>query len=535
MRVFLQSGNGGWQAVVSDTGQVNSGALGKQETGVVLFGPSQNGTVSVALCLAAGSAALRPSLQPPMNGQPGFNFSFTVPAQQNVGHHLRRRAVPRRQPARRQGCGVAAEAVFGVRLGAGPARQHSPRGVNFSGFGDSHWDDIGIGKVLATLETNTTPNDILAFGAGTRLKGTASCTAISLETRFGTLKTSLDKIVAVAGDRDHSGKAIVLFRDGQALTGKLHVENFAFTLNTGLQIDAPAERLDRLYMRATDGTAAAAGDRPILLQTSEGERLALAPTGKEKMALVSPWGRIEFPLDNLVRVASVAEPPGQRVVLRDGTRLFGYLEAGTLRLATRSFGTLVLSPLDMHELRGPHELENDEATRPANGSAAAPTVELLGENVLIGGVDLPVLHIVTSGQAIAIPPGQIRKLRPGEADPHTEEVSFEAELWDGGKLVGKLAEGMLPLRCGSGPKAVPAHDVVEINVPAPVLSEAMRKRIAEQIRDLGVGDYAKRKAAYAALVELGPLAKTQLSEVVQQTSDAEVRRAGRQILEKAGK
>ena len=406
--------------------------------------------------------------------------------------------------------------------------------LNFSGFGDSHWDDIGIGKVLSTLETNTTSNDILAFGAGTRLKGTASCSAIALETRFGTLKTALDKIVAVAGDRDHSGKAVVLFRDGQALTGKLHVENFAFTLNTGLQIDTPVERLDRLYMRASEGTAAG-GDKPILLQTSDGERLALAPTGKEKMALVSPWGRIEFPLENLVQVASVAEPPGQRIVLRDGTRLFGYLEAGTLRLATRSFGTLTLSPLDMHELRGPHELENDDATQPANSKVAAPTVALLGENVLIGSIDLPMLHIVTSGQSIAVPPGQIRKLRAGEADPHTEEVAFEAELWDGGKLVGKLAENMLPLRCGSGPKAVPAHDVVEINVPSPLLSEVMRKKIAEQIRDLGAGDYAKRKAAYAALVEVGPLARTQLSEVVQQTSDAEVRRAGRSILEKMGK
>ncbi len=155
--------------------------------------------------------------------------------------------------------------------------------------------------------------------------------------------------------------------------------------------------------------------------------------------------------------------------------------------------------------------------------------------MLIGGINLPALHIVTAGQTIAVPPGQIRKLRAGEADPHTEEVAFEIELWDGGKLVGKLAESSLPLRCGNGPKAVPAHDVVEINVPSPDLSDAMRKKIADLIRNLGAGEYDKRKAAYSALLELGPLARTQLSEVVQQTSDAEVRRAGRAILEKMGK
>ena len=83
-QIFLNSGNGGWQATVSDSGQLNPAVLGKQETGVVLFGPAQNGQVSVALYLAGPSGAARPAMQPMGNGRPGFSYSFTLPPQKTA-------------------------------------------------------------------------------------------------------------------------------------------------------------------------------------------------------------------------------------------------------------------------------------------------------------------------------------------------------------------------------------------------------------------------------------------------------------------
>jgi HEAT repeat protein len=77
--------------------------------------------------------------------------------------------------------------------------------------------------------------------------------------------------------------------------------------------------------------------------------------------------------------------------------------------------------------------------------------------------------------------------------------------------------------------------VVEIHVPSPAISESTRNKIAALIRDLGSSEYAKRKAAAAGLQEFGPLARPQLSEVLQQTSDPEVRRSAQTILEEVNK
>jgi hypothetical protein len=535
--VFLNCGNGAWQAAISDAGKVNPAGLDKKETGLVLFNPSQNGCVSVALRLAGPTAKVRPAIQPINNGQPIlFSYALNVPPRKSAA--ILYGAAQCRLTEQPDANGVASQLKpFSGSSWVDDLPAEIRRAVvNFGSFGsDFQWEDVGIGKVLARLEKNTGPTDILAFGAGTRLKGTAACTAFSLETRFGTLTTSLDKVVAVAGARDHSGRAVVLFRDGQALTGKLHVENFVFTLNSGVRIEAAGDHLERLYMRASvSGTAsssAAAADQGAMLQTIEGERLALAATGKETFVLASPWGRFEFPLDELAWVSAVADPPGHRVVLRDGTRLFGYLAGRPLKLPTRSFGAQAVSTQEVQAIRGfpDKEIVDDPLQR------GEPCVVLSGDNLLIGRVDLPALHIVASGQSIAVPPGQIRKFRAADLGPQTEQAIYEVELWDGSKVAGKLAEGMLPVRRGEASRLVPAHDVVEIYVPSPILSPATRNRIAELIGELGSSDYPQRKAARAALLEMGALAKPQVEDAFQHTSDAEVRRAAHLILDEMNK
>ena len=545
--VFLNCGNGAWQSAISDAGKVNPAGLDKKETGMVLFNPSQNGCISVALRLAGPTGKVRPAIQPINNGQPIlFSYSLNVPPRKTAA--ILYGAAQCRLAEQPDANGVAAQLkpFSGSSWVEDLPAEIRRAVVNFGSFGsDFQWEDVGIGKVLARLEKNTGPSDIMAIGAGTRLKGTAACASFSLETRFGTLTTSLDKVVAVAGARDHSGRAVVLFRDGQALTGKLHVENFVFTLNSGVRIEAAGDHLERLYMRASYGgtgsngagpsqtasSVAGAADQGAMLQTIEGERLALAATGRETMALASPWGRFEFPLDELAWVSAVAEPPGHRAVLRDGTRLFGYLAGGPLKLPTRSFGVQAFSPQEVQAIRGfpDKEVVDDPLQR------GEPCVVLSGDNLFIGQIDLPALHIVASGQTIAVPPGQIRKFRAADADPQGEQTTYEVELWDGSKVAGKLVEGMLPVRHGEVSRLVPAHDVVEIYVPSPILSPATKSRIAALIADLGSSEYPKRVAARAALLELGALSKPQLEEAFQHTSDAEVRRSAHMVLDEMNK
>ena len=177
MRIVLNSGNGGWPVAVSDTGQVNSAALGKQETGVVYFGPSQNGTLSVALCLAGHNSAVRPTLQAPMTGQPGFTYSFAVPPRKTASIIYGAGPVPRQQSARRQGRGRAVEAVRRHVLGPGLAGRYSPVGAQlqrlrrFALGRNRHWQGAGHAG------NKHHPKRHLGLRPGTRLKGTASCAA----------------------------------------------------------------------------------------------------------------------------------------------------------------------------------------------------------------------------------------------------------------------------------------------------------------------------------------------------------------------
>ena len=83
--IFINpGGNGDWQTMLGESGQANPAALGKQETGVVLYGPVQNGTVSLVLYLAGPKGAVRPTIHPFGNGQPGFAYSLSLPPQKTA-------------------------------------------------------------------------------------------------------------------------------------------------------------------------------------------------------------------------------------------------------------------------------------------------------------------------------------------------------------------------------------------------------------------------------------------------------------------
>ena len=92
------------------------------------------------------------------------------------------------------------------------------------------------------------------------------------------------------------------------------------------------------------------------------------------------------------------------------------------------------------------------------------------------------------------------------------------------------SERVLPIRNGEQVYQVRARDVVEVHRPTPTISESLRRTIAQRIRELGSDEFETREAASGAIQELGYLAKQQLSEVLGETSDPEVRRRVEQIL-----
>ena len=84
--IFINpGGNGDWQAMLSESGQVNPAALGTQETGILLWVPVQNGTISLALYLAGQKGTVRPTIQQfGNNRQANFTYSFALAPRQTA-------------------------------------------------------------------------------------------------------------------------------------------------------------------------------------------------------------------------------------------------------------------------------------------------------------------------------------------------------------------------------------------------------------------------------------------------------------------
>jgi hypothetical protein len=532
-------GSGQYQSLMTDAGSTTAAALGKKETGMVLFGQPNSGQLSVALFLAGATSKIKPTFSSQNQMQFILSYNLSIPAGKTAA--IAYGAAQCRLAAPPDAKAVATllkpfSARSWVRDLPGEIRKAI---ANLRGSSlDDDWDDDGSAFDLASLEIVQGATDLLALGSQTRMKGTATCSTVTLQTRYGPVKTALNELIAVIGPRRAGLPSHVVFRDGQVLSGKLAAADLKFTTHTGLEIALKPESIDRLVMRAGAEAKKQSAEVFAMLQTVDGERLALVRGEKQPLWASTPWGRLSFSVEEIDRLSASSEELGHRIRQRDGTRMFGYLDPANLTLPTLTFGRQSFSPLAIREIRAlPPASGYPKTAEEGHDAPAAAHVVLTGENILLGRVDASTIEIVTAGQKIAVPPGQIRHLRAGEADDAARPEAnhnagnCEGELWDGSTFSGRIATMVLPVRSGSTVWQIPVRDIVEIHVPTPTMSEATRTRIGELIRDLGHPEYEKRKAASAALADLGLLAKPQLSEAARQTADPEVRRSAETLLE----
>ena len=518
------------QILVTDTGNPAAGVLGKKDTGIVAFVPPNNMQMSVVFHLAGARSKVKPVMRCDQNMRFTFTYSLAVPPGKSVGilHGIAQRRLVTPPDAK---AAAAFLKPFGDRKWTADLPRDVRRtlvnlgGISFGGLG---------GASRATLESlgvEPGSSDVLAVGETTRLQGTATCTGLAIETRYGPVKIAFDDVAAVVGRRHGSRRPRIFLRDGQVYSGKLQVEGLKFTMNTGLPVALSAENLDRLVMHLRSDEKDPPAEVFAMLETIDGDRLALVRSEAEQVTVTTPWGDRKTALEEIRRWVAAEGHFGHRLVLRDGSRLFAFLDERPLAVKTLVFGARELPAVDVRAIVAVDGKAGDEWD-PAD--IAAPHLVLAGENLMVGRVDLPAIHLITAGQAIPVPPNQIRLMRnvsDGDETPGEGGRLFEAELWDGGTLAGKLREVVLPVRSGDRVVEVLARDVVEIRVPSPTVAEGIRTKIAKLIRDLGHPDYATREAARKTLAELGHLPRLQLEEALKQTSDPEVRRSVQALLE----
>ena len=434
-------------------------------------------------------------------------------------------------------------------------RLRSSIAVEFRGLlANSHQPGSPSGEALLAsagvdaLGVERQRRDVLALGEKTRLIGNARCGELKLSAPYGEAALPFEKVAAiVGGDRGRRDFARVFLRDGQVFTGQIETSGFRFVMVSGGKMNLETGSLDRL-VRARMEEDGQWGERvTALLETYGGDRLAVEEGEGLTLAGMTPWGRLQFTLGDLLWFAPVEdEPVGHYLELKDGTRCFLFLAGDSLQFKSGVFGDceLELPRLRAAVTRTAFERANREAGDKGSPSGAAedaeivvlqPYLETAGNQRLVGPIVEENLRVRTNSETVEIAPQEVRRMvnLSVESGMDTRDFNgpaFRLELWGGGVISGYLGNVDIGIRVGGENWRVPAEDIHELVTPVPRLGENAQQDIARLIRELGSEDWPTRERATEELKEFGHVAQSILREELRINPDPEVQRRLERIL-----
>lgn len=518
--------NNRMQSTLTDTGAPSAAQLGAKDCGLVCICPTNTGrqVPSVLWMLASPGGKMRPTVNNQQNYRISANYPITLAPGETVSlvHAAAQRNLTGGTDAK------ALAKLFAplksAKLVVDIPSKERRRFANFASSRLLGTEGAALASLLEKLGVERGATDVLAIGETTRLRGTASCAALEIESQLGKAQIPFERVAAIVGGARDSR---VLLRDGQSLTGRLNAPALKFTLVTGTTMELSIAALDRLILRANpqDAIASAWG----FVETFDGDRIAVKPDPSLRLRANTAWGVREISPEDLISCGPSEDAPLRFfVTLKDGSRFIALLDGDTLQFETALFGKKEFSTAAIRQVAVMQPKPADDADE---HTADRPFVALAGGQALGGQIDLAELHFLSPAGIIPVAPNLIRTLHNTNEDEAEESPIFNAELWGGGAVSGALRETLLPVRCGGAVLRVPSREVTDASVPSPIVPEGLRDKIAKLVRDLGDPGWEKREAASRELGELGAMARAQLEETLRQTTDAEVKRRAQALLD----
>lgn len=517
--------NNQMQGAITDSGVGLGTALGPKDTGFLVQPQAGQSYPAATVVLSGRGAKQRPTIQ----NQQNYSFSINYTVQMAPGETMSFVSVAAQRTLSSTPDAKALAKLFAPlnspKLFADIPAKDRKTIVNFTPGGFSSGPTApALASLFDKLNIEPGPSDVLAIGANTRLKGSASCARLEIETARGKAVVPFENVAAILGGKR---EARVLLRDGQALTGRLVAEGLKFTLTTGTTLTLDIANLDRLILRAQP--AAATPPAWGYVETFTGDRLAVKPDSKLRLRASTAWGVCEIAPEDLVGCGPTDENPlGFRVLLKDGSHFVAFLDGEEMAFDTVLFGAKKFPIPEIRQINvtQPKPAEDRFDTPPERAQ-----VILAGGQVLSGQIDLAELHFLSPAGVIPIASNLVRTLHNTNEDGAEAVPTFNATVWGGSAITGTLREMVVPVRAAGSVFQVPARDLIDAVVPTPAMPEGLRDKISTLIRDLGHADWEKREAASRELGELGAMASMQLGESVKQTNDAEVRRRAQSLLD----
>lgn len=472
VQVMLCSSTGGnCQNAISTGGRANPTTLENRETGVIGVQQADGQRPSVLWVLARRSGKEKPQLLIQNNRTFNFTWALKIPANasQAVTSTISQMPGPVNTDAKNL-AELTRPFEVSTWIKDVPAEVRKAL-INAPGGGGGSLPYMPGSLTIEQLEVEPGDFDLLAAGQETRLQGQAECQALSVDGRFGLADCDFNRIAAIVGRRHASERPLVLLRDGQVLAGAITAKNLRFTLANGQSVPLAIDTLDRLILRRTPaGTLPNAffnADPQMVLAT--GERLILDPADKAMFQLVTPWGPLKVPLEDIFNL-TLAPDGGLafQVTLTDGSRFSAFLGSDRLKLKSRQFGEHELSLTDLVGIVRPimpdREDENPVLS-PEERIANVPHVVLGESAVLAGRLAVDSLDLTISGLVLPLDPRHIRTLRRRSSAATTFDNLFLAELTGGGTALGHVLRSFLPISVRDCVLQVPVNTIQEVVIP----------------------------------------------------------------------
>ena len=525
-------------------GKKNATTFGKKESGIyVIPGSSSSSYKPVVFQICAANAKTKPRFINQNQYTLHFYFQLNIPAgQTSVIMHTIAQPGKTSDYSAKNLTKMFKDSTFKSVLKSVPGGLRS-RIVNFSSGGAFGNLSMLASTTIDGLGVTRGKSDALALGDDSRLIGNASCGDLKLVTDYGEASVPFEKVAAFVGGNHGRRRVSRLFlRDGQVYTGKAAASDLRFVMADGSKMTLTVDSLDRLVRKETPGEGKWGEEVTAMLETFSGDRIAISNGADVMLDAVTPWGPIQFSLDDVLWLSPPEdEPVGHHIEFKDGSRFFAYLVGGTVPIKSELFGDLELDTGQVRAvvttgmLAKMKEMEKAGAAMMYgyDDSLQVPHVLLAGGQRIIGRISAPTVGVVTNAELIEVPPETIRlmhSLRDEVDGLPNEAAPFAIELWGGSLITGQIKEAVLPVMVREKIWRIPLSDVVDVVSPTPRISDETRQRIATLVRDLGNNDWEKRQGASDELAEYGYMAKAILIEALRVTPDAEVRRRIDQLL-----
>jgi hypothetical protein len=209
----------------------------------------------------------------------------------------------------------------------------------------------------------------------------------------------------------------------------------------------------------------------------------------EAVEFLAKEGKTKVVLPDEVR-EKVGDP---KVTFRATDMTFGRALRWTTRLAGLDYGMtdgeIVIRTRP--KAAGDGDKTGDES------DVAAPRLLLAGDNRLVGTFGLAELQVATDAGAVSVDPAQVHVMEVDEEAEPGGTPSFSFELMDGGKLGGRLADPVLPVRAGERTFEIPVRHVREFRAPKVFQPEEEVDEDDGETEESG-GGQARRRSLFGA-------------------------------------